>query len=45
MRGRWGQDPLTLKDVERLGLALAVFGFYGAVQPAYHGAWGRAGRP
>jgi len=41
MRGRRGQDPLTLKYVERLGLALAVFGFYGAVQHAYHGAWGR----
>jgi hypothetical protein len=43
MRGGWGQDPPTLKDVEVVGLGLAALAFYGAVQAAYHGAWGPGG--
>jgi hypothetical protein len=40
LHGRLGQDPPTLKDVELVGLGVATLAFYGAVQRAYHGAWG-----
>lgn len=43
LRGRWGRDAPTRKDLELVGLGLAALAFYGAVQAAYHGAWGLGG--